>query len=101
MARQSMAFQFSRQAGSAPASSASLCSLPFQDGSTRSLATKDLSDVGSLSCRVTFKPVSARLQDGFRFFRHPKPASALLTGRLPLREKIRGYLVPLLKSARG
>ena len=35
---------------------------------------KDQSDVGPLSCRVTFKPVSAPLQDDLRFFRPPKPA---------------------------
>jgi len=46
---------------------------------------KDPSDVGSLSCRVTFKPVSATLHRGIRFFRHPKPAPpwANLTVRCP------------------
>ena len=34
---------------------------------------KDQSDVGSLSCRVTFKPVSAPLQDDLRLLRHPIP----------------------------
>ena len=68
-----------------------------------SLAKRHQSDVGSLSCRVRLPPVSAPLQDGLRFFRPPKPAppSVPLTGRLPLREKIRDYHVPLLKSARG
>jgi len=35
---------------------------------------KDPSDVGSLSRPVMFQPVSAPLQRGVRFFRHPKPA---------------------------
>ena len=39
-----------------------------------SLAKRHQSDVCSLSCRVTLKPVSAPLQDGIRFFRPPKPA---------------------------
>ena len=47
---------------------------PHADSSTHSLAMKDPSDVGSLSCRVTFKPVSATLHRGIRFFRDPKPA---------------------------
>lgn len=38
------------------------------------LATQDQSDVGALSCRVTFKPVSGPLQPGVRFFRPPKLA---------------------------
>src|SRR5436305_11396006 len=38
------------------------------------LAKRHLSDVGSLACRVTLKPVSAPLQGGLRFFRHPKRA---------------------------
>jgi hypothetical protein len=42
-------------------------------GSPDSLAKKDQSDVGALSCQVTFKPVSAPLQHGVRFFRHPHP----------------------------
>jgi hypothetical protein len=90
--RQSMAFQSSRQDGSAPASGfaiASLCPLPFRDVSACSLAEKDPSDVGSLSCRVTLKPVSTSLQGGLRFFRHPKPAppSARLAACVPLRER--------------
>ena len=58
---------------------------PHTDGSTHSLAMKDPSDVGSLSCRVTLKPVSATLYRGLRFFRHPKPAPpwANLTVRCP------------------
>ena len=58
---------------------------PHDGGSTHSLAMKDPSDVGSLSCRVTFKPVSATLHRGIRFFRHPKPAPpwANLTARRP------------------
>ena len=61
---------------------------PANDSST-SLAMKDPSDVGPLSSRVTFKPVSAPLQYGVRFFQHPKPAPpwAHLTARCP--EKIR------------
>ena len=57
---------------------------PANDSST-SLAMKDPSDVGSLSGRVTFKPVSAPLQHGIRFFQHPKPAPpwAHLTARCP------------------
>src|SRR5215213_557696 len=92
--------------GIAPASvwaSASFCSLPFRIGSARSLAKKDQSDVGSLSCRVTLKPVSAPLQDGVRFFRPPNPAPPTdpLAVHLPLRAEIRGFHVPLLKSLRG
>src|SRR5262245_55133829 len=87
-----MAFQSIHQVGSAPASGgavASLCPLPLRDDSAGSLAVKDPSDVGSLSCRVTLKPVSASLRDGIRFFRHPKPAppSARLAARFPFRER--------------
>jgi hypothetical protein len=46
---------------------------PPAGGSPDSLAEKDLSDVGSLSWRVMFQPVSAPLQHGIRFFGHPKP----------------------------
>lgn len=46
---------------------------PHTDGSANSLATKDQSDVGPLSCRVTLKPVSAPFQHGLRFFRPPNP----------------------------
>ena len=48
---------------------------PHSHGSPNSLAMKDQSDVGPLSCRVTLKPVSIPLQDDLRFFRPPKPAS--------------------------
>jgi hypothetical protein len=41
---------------------------PSLIGSPNYLAMKDQSDVGSLSCQVTFKPVSMPLQHGFRFF---------------------------------
>jgi hypothetical protein len=37
---------------------------PHINGSPSFLATYHLSDVGSLSCRVTLKPVSVRLQNG-------------------------------------
>jgi hypothetical protein len=47
---------------------------PPANGSSNYLAVKDPSDVGSLSCRVMFQPVSAPLQHGIRFFGHPKPA---------------------------
>ncbi len=47
---------------------------PHINGSPSFLATYHLSDVGSLSRRVTLKPVSVRLQNGIRFFRHPTPA---------------------------
>jgi hypothetical protein len=47
---------------------------PHINGSPSFLATYHLSDVGSLSRRVTSKPVSVRLQNGIRFFRHPTPA---------------------------
>src|SRR5829696_174583 len=102
----SMESQLLNHVGIAPASgwaSASFCSLPFRIGSASSLAMKDQSDVGSLSCRVTFKPVSAPLQDGLRFFRPPKPAPPTdpLADHLPSRAKLRGYHVPLLKSLRG
>ena len=58
---------------------------PHFNGSTDFLAMKDQSDVGPLSCRVTFKPVSVRLQHGIRFFRHLKPAppSVCLAAHLP------------------
>jgi len=58
---------------------------PHFNGSPDYLANKDQSDVGPLSCRVTFKPVSVRLQHGIRFFRHPKPAppSVCLAAHLP------------------
>jgi hypothetical protein len=35
---------------------------------------KHQADVGTLSSRVIFKPVSIPLQNGLRFFRHPMPA---------------------------
>jgi hypothetical protein len=97
----SMEFQFLSHVGIAPASgkaSASFCSLPFRIGSACSLAKKDQSDVCSLSCRVTLKPVSAPLQDGIRFFRPPKPAPPLsgLAAILPVEftGEIRGFLLP-------
>ena len=66
---------------------------------TNSLAIKDLPDVGSLSRRGTFNPVSAPLQRGIRFFRHPKPATAMGGPCDPLsRPKpgaVRGFHVPL------
>jgi hypothetical protein len=73
-------------------------------GSSNSLATKDPSDVGSLSRPVMLQPVSAPLQRGLRFFRHLKPAhrSTRLTAR-PLASAealtgdVRGFHVPLMK----
>ncbi len=59
-----------------PAGSSSCC-----------LATKHPSDVGSLSCRVTSKPVSASLQGGFRFFRPLKPAPHGLASRFAFPRK--------------
>jgi hypothetical protein len=47
---------------------------PHSNGSPNFLATCHQSDVGSLSCRVMFKPVSMPLQHGIRFFQHPVPA---------------------------
>jgi hypothetical protein len=47
---------------------------PHTNGSPNFPATYHQSDVGPLSCRVTFKPVSVPLQHGIRFFQHPKPA---------------------------
>ena len=60
---------------------------PHTNSSPNFLATHHLSDVGSLSCRVTFKPVSEPLQPGVRFFQHPKlaPPSARLAACLPPR----------------
>src|SRR5262249_26855523 len=57
-----------------------ICVLSF-GGFSSSLATKDPSDVCSLSRPVMLQPVSAPLQHGIRFFRHLKPAhrSANLT----------------------
>lgn len=48
-------------------------------------AMKDQVEVGSLSRRVMFQPVSRRLQPGLRFLHHPIPAppTALLTVCLP------------------
>ena len=69
---------------------------PHFNGSPNYLANKDQSDVGPLSCRVTFKPVSAPLQHGIRFFRHPKPAppSVLPRGKPSQKGTIRGFHVP-------
>ena len=50
-----------------------LCMLLMNPSRIRKVA-KDPSDVGSLSRRVTFKPVFAPLQRDIRFFRHPKLA---------------------------
>lgn len=47
---------------------------PHTNGSPNFHATYHLSDVGPLSCQVTSKPVSAPLQRGIRFFRHPTSA---------------------------
>jgi hypothetical protein len=47
---------------------------PHTNGSPSFRATYHQSDVGPLSCRVTFKPVSGPLQPGIRFFQHPKLA---------------------------
>ena len=77
---------------------------PLINGSANFLAKKDLSDVGSLACRVTFKPVSASLQDGVRFFGHPNPAHpwAHLAVRLPVSAGgVRGFHVPLLEAIVG
>ncbi len=54
-------------------------------GSAESLATRYPSDVSSLSCQANLEPVSASLQSGLRFFRHPSPAPpwAFLTVGLP------------------
>ena len=72
---------------------------PHTHGSAHSLTTKDLSDVGPLSCRVTFKPVSRPLQPSIRFFRLPKPGIPIGSprGRLSLNLKGRntGFHVPL------
>ena len=43
---------------------------------------KDLSDVGSLSCRVTFKPVSIPLQYGLLFSRSKLVKSFVLKAKL-------------------
>ena len=58
---------------------------PHINGSPSYLATYHQSDVGPLSCRVTFKPVSIPLQHGLRFFRYPIPArpTTSLAVRLP------------------
>ncbi len=66
---------------------------PHTHGSAYSLTTKDQSDVGPLSCRVTFKPVSEPLQPGIRFFRPPKPAHpwARLAARCPLSGRHTGF----------
>jgi hypothetical protein len=53
------------------------------------LAKKHRSEVCSFSCRANSEPVSAPLQHGFRFLRHPLPAppSAFLAVRFPRREE--------------
>jgi hypothetical protein len=64
--------------------------LPYLEGdSSDSLATKHQTDVGALSSRVMLQPVSIPLQDGFRFFRHLKPALSqrALRFRLPSRQR--------------
>ena len=76
-------------------------------GSSISLATKDPSDVGSLSRPVMLQPVSAPLQRGIRFFRHLKPAhrSTRLAASPPADAEastggVRGFHVPLMKYVR-
>ncbi len=44
---------------------------PHYFDSPNSLTILDQMDVCSLSCRITFKPVSTRLQHGIRFFHPP------------------------------
>ena len=62
-------------AGGAPADPrAAVICLPPLGGSAGLLAKGDPSDVCSLSRRANFEPVSASLQSGIRFFRHPTPA---------------------------
>ena len=75
--------------------------------SSNSLATKDPSDVGSLSRPVMLQPVSVPLQHGVRFFRHLKPAhrSTRLAASPPADAEastggIRGFHVPLMKYVR-
>jgi hypothetical protein len=63
------------------------------------LAMKHQMDVGSLSRRVTFKPVSGPLQTGVRFFHPPLPASpwARLAARFP--RLVRGkYGIDMFRS---
>jgi len=59
--------------------------------------TKDQGEVGPLSRRVMFQPVSRPLQSGIRFFPHPLPArlSFGLAAVLPPEgEAVRAYRVP-------
>ncbi len=79
------AFPCGQRAHRSTVSPLSPFAFPLAGSSSCSLATKHPSDVGSLSCRVTSKPVSASLQGGLRFFRHlnPAPPWAHLTARFP------------------
>ena len=58
---------------------------PHSANSSNALAIENPSDVGTLSGRVTFKPVYKPFQLVIPFFRHPMPArsSGSLTGDLP------------------
>jgi len=57
---------------------------------------KDQLDVGSLSCRVMFQPVSLPLQLGFRFFQPPTPAQPSFASQQNYPEgAVLGYHVPL------
>ena len=67
---------------------ATVICFPSLGGSAGLLAKEDPSDVCSLSRRAKSEPVSASLQSGIRFFRHPTPAypSDALAAILPKRE---------------
>ena len=70
---------------------------PHSANSSNARAIENPSDVGTLSGRVTFKPMYKPLRFVIRFFRHPMPArsSDSLTGDLPC-GTVQGFHVPLL-----
>jgi hypothetical protein len=66
-------FAFQLVGASADLLAAVICFPPCKDSSD-SLATEHPQDVGTLSSRANFEPVSARLQGGIRFFLPLTPA---------------------------
>lgn len=71
---------------------------PHINGSPIYLETYHQSDVGPLSCRVTFKPVSTPLQRDLRFFAisHSRTPNNVPCGSPAQSARVRGYHVPLI-----